>query len=112
MLRRTTRLELRAADAAANPYLVIAANLFAGLDGIQRELDLPPADITHGAESAGRALPSSLDESLQALRADDLLVRAIGAPIVDAFCALKTLEAERFRRAVTEWEINEYAWHL
>ena len=40
------------------------------------------------------------------------LADAMGRPLVDAFCALKTIESERFRRAVTDWELNEYAWHL
>jgi glutamine synthetase len=105
-----TRLELRAADAAANPYLVFAANLFAGLDGIERELEPPAADSSPTAAS-GR-LPASLDESLEALAADQALVEAIGRPIVSAFCALKAAEADRFRRVVTDWELSEYVWHL
>jgi len=102
-----TRLELRAADAAANPYLVIAANLFAGLDGIRRKLKPPP----HGNASAA-ALPARLEDSIEALRADETLVCNMGAPLVDAFCALKGMEVQQFRRAVTDWELREYAWHL
>jgi glutamine synthetase len=102
-----TRVELRAADAAANPYLVIAANLFAGLDGIRRTLE-PPAPLP----GKGDPLPVRLEDSLRALMDDRLLVDAMGAPLIDAFAALKMAEADQFRRAVTDWELQEYAWHL
>jgi glutamine synthetase len=106
-----TRLELRAADAAANPYLVVAANLCAGLDGIRRRLD-PPPPTPGGGALAGIPLPTTLEASLDALKADAALGAMLGRPLVDAFAALKTVEAERFRRAVTDWELSEYIWHL
>jgi glutamine synthetase len=106
-----TRLELRAADAAANAYLVIAANLFAGLDGIRRTLT-PPPPLRRDAALTGAPLPMRLEDSIRALKDDEVLTCAMGAPLVDAFCALKSAEAEQFRRAVTDWELNEYAWHL
>ena len=102
-----TRVELRAADAAANPYLVIAANLFAGLDGIERTLE-PPAPLP----GKGDPLPIRLEDSIRALKDDRVLVDAMGAPLIDAFSALKMAEADQFRRAVTDWELHEYAWHL
>ena len=107
-----TRLELRAADAAANAYLVIAANLFAGLDGIRRQL-IPPAPVgPDAAVPAGQGLPARLEDSLGALKDDTVLSEAMGCPLVEGFCALKRAEAEQFRRAVTDWELKEYAWHL
>jgi glutamine synthetase len=109
-----TRLEVRAADAAANPYLAIAILLVAGLDGIQRELELPDpvsGDVSVG-EIIGTPLPRSLDASLDALRADTYLCEAVGWPLVNCFCAMKEVELERFRTYVTEWELNEYVWHL
>jgi len=109
---QATRLELRAADAAANAYLVIAANLFAGLDGIRRQL-VPPAPLgADAAVSAGQGLPARLEDSLRALKDDTVLSEAMGCPLVEGFCALKRAEAEQFRCAVTDWELNEYAWHL
>ncbi len=109
-----TRVELRAADAAANPYLVIAASLLAGLDGIQRKLNPPEPTLGDGSmeSPSHKPLPRNLEESMSALKADARLVEAIGKPLVDAFRAAKAVEAERFRMHVTEWEINEYAWHL
>ncbi len=111
---RATRLEVRAADASANPYLAIAGILLAGLDGIQRSLE--PAEAVDGdvsvGEIVGTPLPRSLEASLAALRADDVLSAGIGAPLLNAFCAMKEVEIERFRTYVTEWELREYAWHL
>lgn len=109
-----TRLEIRAADAAANPYLAVAASLLAGLDGMERELPLPePAvgDVSIG-ERVGASLPMSLHESLAALRCDDKLCAGLGQPLINAYCAMKEVEVARFRAYVTDWEINEYAWHL
>ncbi len=93
------RLEVRLPDASANPYLVYAAVLSAGLDGIERELEVP-------AEFP--PLPASLGAALDAL-ADDAVVRdALGGDIADALDALKRRELERFGRAVTDWEWKEY----
>lgn len=106
-----TRLELRAADAAANPYLVVAANLCAGLDGIRSRLDAPEPAKANGTPQAS-SMPMTLEASLEALKADAALAAMLGRPLVDAFAALKAIEAERFRRAVTDWELAEYIWHL
>jgi glutamine synthetase len=107
---KSTRVELRAADAAANPYLVTAANLFAGLDGVKRRLDPPPPVFDD--RIIGRSLPTRLEESLQALCEDAYMVEMVGKPLVDAFCAIKSMEAERYGQHVSAWELNEYAWHL
>lgn len=109
-----TRLEIRAADAAANPYLATAACLFAGLDGIQRQLEPPEpvrGDVSVG-KPVGQPLPLSLDASLAALRADESLCEGLGLSLVEAFCAMKQVEAERYRTYITDWERNEYLWHL
>ncbi len=105
-----TRLELRSADAAANLYLVLGANLLAGLDGIKRKLEPPPPNLD--GSSNGNRLPTRLEESLQALCNDLYLTEALGKPLVDAFCTVKSMEAERYRLHVSEWEMKEYAWHL
>ena len=111
---KTTRLELRAADGAANPYLVSAVSLLAGLDGIRRKLE-PPEPVSGDTSTGvpvGPRLPLTLDASLSALQADQFLCEAIGAPLVNAYGAMKAVEAERFRTFVTDWEVNEYVWHL
>jgi glutamine synthetase len=98
-----TRVELRVGDASANPYLLIAGMLAAGLDGIERGLepDALPA----------LPLPRSLDAALVALEADTVLAQMLGAPLLDAIVAVKRRELERFGLAVTDWEWREYATH-
>ncbi len=84
------RLELRLADGAANPYLLPAAVLAAGLDGIERGLDPGPrseantyTDPPTGA--AARPLPRSLEEALTAFAADTVLRQALGEEFCRAY---------------------------
>jgi glutamine synthetase len=100
-----TRMEIRLGDGTANPYLAYAAALAAGLDGIERELSLPD-------EAAGRPLPLSFAEALAALKADPVVISAMGGRLVDTFELLKTAELERFRAWVTDWEFAEYSPRL
>jgi glutamine synthetase len=100
---RATRVELRAGDASANPYLLIAGMLAAGLDGIERGLD--------PANAPALALPRSLEAALVALEADDVLAGMLGAQLLEAMVAVKHREIERFGLAVTDWEWREYATH-
>ena len=98
-----TRVEFRAADASVNPYLLACVVLAAGRDGIERSLGQREA-VTH-------PLPTDLATSLAALEADAVLVAALGPVLVDAICAVKRRELDRFARAVTDWEWCEYADH-
>ena len=84
------RLELRLADGDANPYLLQAAVLAAGLDGIERQLDPGPrsdanlyTDPPQGA--AARALPANLHAALDAFSADTVLRQALGEPFCQAY---------------------------
>lgn len=111
-----TRVEVRVGDGSANPYLVIAATLFAGLHGIREELPLEPPvggdAYTLSEDEAGAPLPATLDAALDALEADEVLREAMGPQIVDTFLAMKRFEAERHRTWVSDWEITEYLHHL
>jgi glutamine synthetase len=113
---RGTRIELRVADGAANPYLAIAAVLVAGAAGVREELTPPPpvaGDAYRAEESViGTRLPVSLDEALAALAADDVLRDGLGPEIVDTFLTVKNFELERHRAWVSDWEIAEYLHHL
>jgi glutamine synthetase len=100
-----TRMEIRLGDGTANPYLAYAAALAAGLDGIERGLELPD-------EMEGRPLPLSLAEALAALKADPVITSAMGPKLVETFELLKTAELERFRAWVTDWEFAEYSPRL
>jgi glutamine synthetase len=111
-----TRLELRAGDGAANPYLAIAGVLLAGADGLKRGLQPPEAiegDAYRAApERIGAPLPATLEAALDALAADEALCGGLGDEIVQTFMAIKRYEIERHRAWVSDWEVAEYAQHL
>ena len=101
---KATRIENRAGDGTANAYLAAAAALFAGIDGLDRELD--PGEATRGDAYAAEdraAVPFSLAEALDALEADEYLTETLGPQFVRAFVALKRDELKRFASSVTEW---------
>jgi glutamine synthetase len=111
-----TRVEMRVGDGAANPYLATAAVLYAGLDGMRRELE-PPEDVAGNPyeldpDRMGPELPASLDEALAALEADEVLTAAMGEQLVAMFLDIKRYELARWKAHVTEWEFREYAHHL
>jgi glutamine synthetase len=105
----TDRFELRLPDGAANPYLLQAAVIAAGLDGIVRErnpgrrLDnnmytdpMPAREV--------RRLPTTLLDALRALRQDTELARALGDPFVDAYTKLKEAEWAEHQSQISPWE--------
>ena len=104
-----TRIENRIGEPAANPYLYIAAQIHASLDGLRRKLRAGPAT---DAPYAGNAslLPTTLGEALDALSADTTLVQAFGAPFVDYFVHIKRAELARHEQAndKDEWQRREY----
>jgi len=107
---RGTRVENRAGDGTANAYLASAAALFAGIDGMDRELD--PGDPVEGVayELEDRPLmPFSLGEALDALGEDAYFTDLLGPQFVQCFLAMKRSEVDRFARSVTDWELREYA---
>ena len=102
-----TRLENRVGEPAANPYLAMAAQIAAGLDGIDRALDPgPPANAPYECDAP--PLPHGLPDALAALRDDACLRDAFGGFFVDYFIRLKQAEIDRFLAEVTQWEHNEY----
>ena len=111
-----TRLEVRVGDGAANPYLLIAGILAAGLDGIKRDLPCPEASegMTYEDESAP-VLPMTFTEALDALEANKNLTHYIAPELINVFLVMKRDEIERYEAAVTvptrdvtQWEIDEY----
>lgn len=112
-----TRLEVRLGDGAANPYLLTAAILAAGLDGLRSKLEAPEAATGWAYEdTASPVLPMSLGEALDALEKDAAFSEILGPKLVDVFAMLKRDELERYAAAVpdaatrdvTEWELQEY----
>ncbi len=114
-----TRLENRMGEPSANPYLFVASQIVAGLDGIERRLDPGPQDLD--AYNAKRTmLPKTLGEALGALDKDALFRKQLGDVFVDHYVRLKRNEAGRFAKFLEErgiedspdeptaWEQNEY----
>jgi glutamine synthetase len=102
-----TRIENRAGEPAANPYLYFASQIYSGLDGIARKLaPPPPADTPY--EAKADFLPRTLAEALDCLRKDEALRQGLGKPFVDYYCTIKEAEIARFNLEVTEWEQREY----
>jgi glutamine synthetase len=102
-------IENRMGEPAANPYLYLASNLAAGLDGIRRQLTPPPlggAD-PYADESAAK-LPKSLWEATDALEGDTFFCEQFGTDFVKFFTMMKRHEISRFLGEVTDWEMREY----
>jgi glutamine synthetase len=110
-----TRVENRGPCASANPYLAMAAVLAAGLDGIKNKIDPgdpAPEDVYGSDPGTFNNVTFWLRDALEDLKADTVMVDALGPELVQAFMALKGHELERYRTTVTDWEFNEYAYHL
>lgn len=111
-----TRLELRSADPAANPYLAIAAVLEAGLDGLRN--NLPPVhnvdeniyDMTvKERKSKGIVnLPDTLHSALKDLADDEVIKGSMGEHLYQSFEEAKTREYDAYRAHVSDWERQRY----
>src|SRR5215203_5133856 len=95
-------VEFKPMDVTANPYLALAAVLAAGMDGVERDLDpgepvtVDPATLSD-EERASRGiypLPASLDEALDALEGDEVLIEALGEPLVRTHLAVARAQAK------------------
>lgn len=114
------RVENRAADGSANPYLAMAAQLVAGLDGIERNLDPgePNKDNLYTLSQAEIAakrivqMPLTLLEAVEDLKKDDILRRGLGTTrsgyYADYFVEVKRNEFLEYHRLVSGWEIERY----
>ena len=111
-----TRVELRNPDPAANPYLEMAASIFAGLDGIKNDLTPPAPTDTNIFEMTKQELndesiemlPRTLGEAIKAFRKSEFLRDAIGEHVYTKYYAAKKEEWSRYRTRVSQWEIDEY----
>jgi len=102
-----TRLENRVGEPAANPYLYMASQILAGLDGVDRKLDPgPSADTPY--ETKAPFLPKSLRDAVSALKDDPFFREKLGAEFVDYYTHIKNAEIDRFLSEVTDWEHREY----
>ncbi|MBR0350000.1 MAG: type I glutamate--ammonia ligase [Acutalibacteraceae bacterium] len=111
-----TRIELRSADPACNPYLEMALCLLAGLDGIEKGY-MPPKstvknifDMTPEEREADgiTSLPGSLEEAVDAFEASDFIKESLGEHVYTKFIEAKRKEWEGYRTSISQWEIDTY----
>jgi glutamine synthetase len=114
-----THIENRLGEPAANPYLYMAANIAAGLDGITRGVEPPPPVSTDPYAEEAEPLPASLGAAIAALEGDTVFRRAFGDAFVNFYLMMKRAENARYEAAVaenpppegsvvSEWEMREY----
>jgi len=111
-----TRIELRMPDPSANPYLALAVQLAAGLDGIERALTPPEPvnknifELTYREKRHHRIgdLPRDLHEALDELEKDRVILDALGEHIAGRFIEAKRAEWQEYISQVSEWEIRRY----
>ncbi|WP_223901576.1 type I glutamate--ammonia ligase [Lactobacillus laiwuensis] len=111
-----TRLEMRSADPTANPYLLLAACLSAGMAGIKEE-KMPMDPVTCNLfdlseeqlnEMGIKPLPSTLHNALKAFKKDKLIQNALGEHLTQSFIDSKELEWAQYTQTVSVWERNRY----
>ena len=108
---KSQRVEFRIGAADANPYLVLAASLAAGLYGIEQQIE-PEAEVEGNAYEKKfpkrLALPRTLMESAQRLRASKAAREWLGDAFVDHYAATREWEEREFRKHITDWEMERY----
>ena len=110
------RIEYRAPDPACNPYLAFSVMLSAGLEGIEKEYQLPQAleksahDMTSlELEKQGiESLPGNLWEAIQVTEQSSLVKEALGQDVFDNFIENKKIEWDRYSGQISQYELDRY----
>ncbi len=111
-----TRTEIRCPDPTCNPYLALAMMLNSGLDGVKNKMTPPPSvdkDIFKMTpaemDDAGiQVMPGSLEEALEEFKKNPIAEATLGSHIFHKYIEAKEDEWDRYRTAVTDWELDEY----
>ncbi|MCF8056451.1 MAG: type I glutamate--ammonia ligase [Desulfocapsa sp.] len=111
-----TRTEIRCPDPTCNPYLAMAMMLNSGLDGVKNKLTPPPSvdqDIfkmsaKEMADAGIKVMPANLKEAVDELKANPIAKETLGAHIFEKYIEAKEAEWDKYRTAVTDWELDEY----
>jgi len=111
---QSARIEYRAMDSAANPYLAFALLLAAGLKGIEEGYELPPEaedtvwELSNQERRAlgYKALPTSLDHALNVMEESELVADTLGEQVFNYVLRNKRLEWEQYRAQVTPFELE------
>src|SRR6202171_5758640 len=114
----STNVELKSSDSSANPYISLGGVIAAGLDGIERQLTLPPAvtvDPYNLSEKERQAigadrLPQSLKEAIAHLKRDDVLLDAMGERLSTSYIAVKELDIDAFAKADEAYEFRQHIY--
>lgn len=101
-----SRIENRAPEPAANPYLCLIAQVLSGLDGVEKSLEPPPPTEEPYAE--GALLPRTILEAVDAFEGSAFYRETLGVDFVSYLVTLKRAEVARFFSEVTDWEQREY----
>lgn len=114
------RVELRSPDPAANPYLLLASCLAAGLDGIKSGMDIPK-EVDANVYEMGReeleakgieAIPSNLSKACHYFEDDEFMKQVLGVHVHKKYLDAKRNEWDRFKEQVTAWELDEYLYKI
>ncbi|MDI6835460.1 MAG: glutamine synthetase family protein [Rhizobiaceae bacterium] len=100
------RVECRVGGSDLNPYLAMAALIAAGIDGIEKKLELEPAFVgdAYGAREV-REIPRTLRAAAESLRNSAMLRAALGDDVVDHYVRAAEWEQEEYDRRITDWEV-------
>ena len=115
-----TRVELRSPDPAANPYLLLALCLAAGLDGIKHQVTPPKAvngnifELTEREMKRAKieSIPANLHQAIVAMEADPFIKETLGTHVYTKYVEAKKAEWDDYRKQVTQWEIDEYLYKI
>ena len=102
---KSVRVECRIGGSDMNPYLAIAAQIAAGIAGIENKLLLDEPAKGDVYQGNTKMIPASLREAKDALSASEMLKSAFGEDVVKHYCRAAEVELEEFDRVVTDWEI-------
>ena len=113
---KATRIEFRSPDPACNPYLAFSVMLAAGLEGIEKNYQVPEPieENVYEMSEAERTqrninvLPASLLEAILLTENSQMVRKALGDHVFDAFIQNKKIEWNNYRTQVTEYELNKY----
>jgi glutamine synthetase len=112
----STRIEFRSPDPACNPYFAFSVMLAAGLEGIEKEYEVPEPveeNVYEMTEEERQkqgigTLPGSLLEAIKLTEESELVQKALGDHVFNAFIKNKKIEWDLYRSQVTEYELNKY----
>ena len=106
------RVELRSPDASANPYVVLAVCLAAGLDGIKNKITPTKSSNLAAQDQQAEHLPETLKEAIDYFESSSWVKEVLGEEFCRQYVSAKKNEWLRYTRQVTDWEIAEYLYRL